>query len=124
MIGHSFNKCKFRQFNAASVKCSYEYLRNWIDNIKKEIQSKRAIKEGHECYSCFLPMNQCSAPHGPSANIGGSECEWANVVVEFNMLIYWLHRHDRCNHSGLLKIKGWGQIAKALVKPNCTTVSR
>jgi hypothetical protein len=95
-------------------------MKSWIFDIKRSIHNNRWIREGYACYSCFLPMMFCAEPGEPCQkwkfSTNDVECEWKNIVIEFNVLIYNLHvtgRHDMHYETA---IGSNHQLAKVLVK--------
>jgi hypothetical protein len=108
IYAHSFNECTYQHLAGLSLRLgmrgqtsTYAEMKSWVFNIKRSIYNNRSIKKGYACYSCFLPMIFCAEPGEPCQkwkfSINDVECEWKNIVIEFNVLMYNLHiigRHD------------------------------
>jgi hypothetical protein len=95
-------------------------MKSWVFDIKRSIHNNRSIKEGYACYSCFLPMMFCAEPGEPCQkwkfSTNDVECEWKNIVIEFNVLMYNLHVIGRHDMHYEIAIGSNYQLAKALVK--------
>ena len=111
------NDCQYRDFTSPQAEADFWAIHNWIFEVRKAIKTDRSIKEGYGCYSCHLPMKLCPEPHGVErAGIGQSGCEWGNILLEFNVLILFLHGANRYRLQ-YSRIRNAKEHARALVAP-------
>jgi superfamily II DNA helicase RecQ len=127
IYAHSFNECTYQDLTDPSLRLgmrgqtsTYAEMKSWVFDIKRTIHNNRWIREGYACYSCFLPIIFCAEPGEPCQkwkfSTNDVKCEWRNIVIEFNVLMYNLHvtgRHDMHYETA---IGTNHQLAKALVK--------
>jgi hypothetical protein len=124
---HSFNECTYQHLAGPLLSLgirgrtsTYMDMESWVFDIKRMIHNHRWISEGYACYSCYLLMILCAEPGAPyqkwKFSIRDIQCEWKNIVIEFNVLIYNLHLTGRHDIQYLGMIGANHQLAKTLIK--------